>query len=218
MPVQDWLSDPLMVLDSTKSWLTYRSPNIGDMKAWIWKSSHFATRLKLEGSVHFCRQLLGAASLTINLGLPLLAHRQREWYAAAFFFELCSAYDTLLQELNIIYDCRLDKKEVIWGAIKPKLPGTVAKIMKRERDTDWFKKVHWYRNTATHHALIPMGESAGGWGEQTWDMEVDRVMIFYIDEQTNDVREEDITISKEYLSKMLEHIQDVWGKMGQRFK
>lgn len=215
--MEDWLSDPLMVFDRSKGCLTYRKPNIDDAQTREWQSSHFATRVKLEGAVYFCRQLLGAASLHIDLGLSLLAHRQREWYLAAFFFELCSAYDTLLQEINILYRYGLSRREVEWKAVKPKLPKTLADIMGRERATDWFKKMHWYRNRATHHTLIPMGESAAGWGEQTWDMNMHEAMIFYIDEQTNEAREENITVCKEYLNKMLEHIHNVWNEMGQRF-
>jgi len=179
--MEDWLSDRLMVLDGSKGCLTYRKPGIDDAQARKWQSYHFAARVKLEGAAYFCRQLLGAGSLPIDLGLPLLAHRQREWYLGAFFFELCSAYDTVLQEINIIYDCGLDRRKVGWRAIEPRLPKTLATMMTSERDTDWFKKMHWYRNTATHHRLIPMGESAAGWGEQTWDMEIDEVMIFCID-------------------------------------
>ena len=206
-----------MVFDFSKGRLTYRKPNVDDAQAEKWQSFHFATRLKLEGATYFCGQLLGAASLHMNLGLPLLAHRQREWYLATFFFELCSAYDTLLQEINILYGYGLSRREVKWKAVVPKLPESLKEMMSRDRGVDWFKKVHWYRNTATHHQLIPMGESAGGWGEQTWDMDMHEAMIFYIDEQINEPREENITVCKEYLKKMLEHIHNAWSEMGQRF-
>ena len=68
-----------------------------------WQSFHSATRLKLDGADFFCRQVLGAASMPDDLGLPLLAHRLLRWYLDAFFFELLSAYDTLLQELGVVY-------------------------------------------------------------------------------------------------------------------
>jgi len=48
-------------------------------------------------------------------------------------------------------------------------------------------------------------------------MEIDEVMIFCIDEKTNEAREENITVCKEYLNKMLEHVHNVWNEMGQRF-
>ena len=103
----DWLDDPLMVYDKGKGHRIYRKANLRDDIAQIWQSFHFATRLKLEGSVYFCSQLLGPARLPDDWGLPLLTHRLGMWYSHAFFHELCSAHDTLLQEINAIYNINL---------------------------------------------------------------------------------------------------------------
>ena len=213
----DWLDDPLIKFNIHTIQWTYLKPKKVDTKDWKWISFHFATRLKLEGAIYFCRQLLGAASLNQDMGLYLLAHRQRGWYAAAFFFELCSAYDTLLQELNIIYGLDLDVEKVKWNTIKKyDLPQPLANIMERDQETDWFKKVRRYRNTATHHMLIPMEEWTTAQTQHTWDAKVTRIMISYRDEK-NDVIEEEIHICEEYLIKMIEHIRNVWNEMRKEF-
>jgi len=50
-----------------------------------------------------------------------------------------SAYDTLLQELNVLYEVNLNIEQVKWKAIKDKLPNNLRDLMKKERDTEWFK-------------------------------------------------------------------------------
>ena len=116
MDNEDWLQDPLRTTEgSSYRWRKLKSSD--ERQNDLWYSFHFATRLKLDGADYFCRQTLGAASMPDDLGLPLLAHRQLEWYLGAFFFELVSAYDTLLQELNIVYayDLALRPKDVRWN-------------------------------------------------------------------------------------------------------
>jgi len=166
--------------------------------------------------------MLGAASLPEDMGLSRLAHRQKKWYAEAFFFELCSAHDTLLQELNIIYGCNLDVDKVKWKNpkgkdIKSKLPESLATKMQKGLDADWFKKVRWYRNTATHHYLVPTEEGTVGWGTQSWDAKVDGMKIVCIDEKTKKTIRENIEVCEDYLKNMLEHIHNVWSQMSQEF-
>lgn len=215
--MEDWLSDPLMVFDSSKGSFTYRKPNIADTEVDKWQSFHFTTRLKLEGAVHFLRQLFGSVSLPEDKGLYLLAHRQMLWYADAFFFELCSAYDTLLQELNIIYSVGLGMGQVKWSAIEPKLPGKLVEIMEKEWDADWFKKVRWYRNRATHHLRTATARSTMGWGELPWHQKVTGVDILYFNEETNKFEPEDIKVCEHYLEKMIDLIHTVWSEMAEKF-
>jgi len=110
--LKDWLDDPLMVYDKEKGHQLYLKPKVKNELTAIWQSFHFATRLKLEGSVYFCSQLLGPGRLPDELGLPLLNHRLGMWYSHAFFHELCSAYDTLLQEITAIFNCELALEQV----------------------------------------------------------------------------------------------------------
>jgi hypothetical protein len=56
----------------------------------------------MDGANFFLRNALGAASTFDRMGLPLLGHRMIEWYLGAFFFELLSAFDSLLHELGTI--------------------------------------------------------------------------------------------------------------------
>lgn len=215
--MEDWLDDPLMVFDNTKGHRVYRKPNLDAVAADRWQSFHFATRLKLEGSVYFCSQMLGPGSLPDDLGLHLLSHRLGMWYSHAFFFELCSAYDTLLQEINAIYNCGFAVDEVNWRKIKPKLSKALHDIMERRRNEDWFQEILGFRNTATHHYAVPMEKQMSGVGEQSWGQEVDELRLVYIDQRTGNVERKDMAVCKDYLKMTLIHIHEVWGEMAQQF-
>ncbi len=214
---EDWLQDPLKKIDSG-SYKFYKLKSPNDKQNDLWRSFHFATRLKLDGAEHFCRQLLGAASMPDDLGLPLLAHRQLKWYLDAFFFELMSACDTLLQELNVVYayDLGLKPEDVRWDKIKGKLPEALVEYMKEELKKEWFDKVRRYRNMATHHYLVPTGWMKAGSGEQPLDYDEHKVSIPYLDNDGNLI-EEEITICIEYLKDMVRYISSVWEKMAQEF-
>jgi len=137
---EDWLQDPLRKgVKGSYKLRKLKNPN-DNRQTELWWNFHFATRLKLDGADYFCRQVLGAASRPDKLGLPLLAHRHLKWHLDAFFFELMSAYDTLLQELNIVYayDENLKPDKVRWNnkeknKFMKKLPEEIYNYMKEER-------------------------------------------------------------------------------------
>ena len=208
---EDWLLDPLMEIG--KGSYQYRKRKSLNAKQYdLWQSSHFSTRLKLDGADHFCRQALGAASRPDGLGLPLLAHRQLEWYLDAFFFELMSAYDTLLQELNVVYanDLGLTMEQVRWSTIKDKLPETLLEYMDKERKDKWFRKLHQHRNRGAHHSHVPTSSWRVGWGDEPWHYSEHKINIFYVDPDTEKPQVEEVNVCCDYLSKMVEHIHQVW--------
>ncbi len=187
---------------------------------WIF---HFSTREKLEGADHFCRLALGAASMPDSIGFPGLAQRQIEWYLDAFFFELVSAYEVLLQELNVLYCAGFKVREVRWGSderrenLQDRLPSRLRKRMEEERKTDWFKRVRWCRNTTTHHQLIPRSVIWERFGEKPWNVKGPKVNILCYDANTKEPRTENIEICTYYLNSMLDHIHAVWKKMAESF-
>lgn len=155
-----------------------------------------------------------------DLGLPLLAHRQIEWNLEAFYFELMSAYDTLLQELNIIYayDLKLNPEDVRWNDKKSnrymkKLLENILQKMTDEREKDWFKKVRWYRNTATHHYTVPLS-SGKTWAGNPINYSDHRILMQYSDEEGK-YQPEDIVICKEYLKYMVLFISSIWQRMAE---
>lgn len=183
-----------------------------------WKIAHFSTRLKLEGADHFCRLALGAASMPHDLGLPLLARSQTKWYLDAFFFELMSAYDTLLQELNVVYEINLGVDKACWSSMKDKLPADLVDLMESEWKAAWFKRLRWYRNTATHHMYTATSSYKAGAGEMPWDYYYYEVELFHVDTDARKARFEDLKEAcLDYLKKMIEHIHAVWGKMAEEF-
>jgi hypothetical protein len=217
MDNEDWLKDPLADIQQHSYKPRKLKNRNGEQSKW-WQSFHFATRLKLDGADFFCRQALGAARMPDNLGLALLAHRQLKWYLEAFFFELMSAYDTLLQELNIIYayDLKLKREDVRWDKIKDKLPERLTKHMEEEWQQEWFHKVRWYRNTATHHYLVPTETMQAGFGEEPLGYDEHHVDIAYLDDSGNSARE-DIKVCVDYLKKMVSHVTSVWMEMAEKF-
>jgi len=221
--VEDWLQDPLRKIESG-SYKSRKLKSANDRQNSLWHSFHFATRLKLDGADHFCRQALGATSMPDDLGLPLLAHRQTEWYLEAFFFELMSALETLLQELNIVYayELKLKPEEVRWNdknknKFMKKLPDSILENMATERKKDWFYNVQRYRNTATHHYTVPLGSGKVGFGDKPLDYSEHDVLMHYLDKKGNFV-DEDINTCKDYLKNMVRYISSVWGIMAQEFQ
>jgi len=214
---EDWLEDPLS--EKGRNYRKLKNPNKGQD---LWRSFHFSTRLKLDAADYFCRQLLGAASMPDNLGLPLLAYRQLKWNLDAFFFELMSAYDILLQELNIVfaYDLELEPSQVEWWKIKKKVPKELVQYMDTERQKEWFKKIKTYRNMATHHAYVPVSSWIGGSGDKPLDYDehnISMMPIPYLDSSGQPIVE-NINHCKTYLKKTAKHIIYIWGKMVQEFQ
>ena len=212
--VEDWLQDPLK---SCK----LKSPK-DDRQNDLWRIFHFSTRLKLNAAEHFCRQMLGAASMSYDLGLPLLAFSQLKWYLDAFFFEIMSAHDTLLQELNAVYDMGLKPKQVRvrWATLNTKeskflslLKAKSPKVfdyMEKKWKEEWFKNVRQYRNMAAHQHYVPTNALIRGYDKPQMD-------IWYLDDSGN-LKGEEIDKCKIYLKSMVEHIHQVWENMGQEFQ
>ncbi len=212
---EDWLHDPLIITGrgSFKRKGLKRSTKERNASWW---SFHFSTRLKLDGADYFCRQVLGAASRPDDLGLSLLAHRQLKWYLDAFFFELMSAYDTLLQELNIVYDLGLATDKVRWETIKDKLPEELVNYMEKEWRREWFKKVRQYRNTAAHHSYIWTGSGKLLLVDSPWHYTEHEVSIYHLDDAGNAVAER-IGVCRDLLGSMIDHIHQVWQEMAHKF-
>lgn len=223
----DWLQDPLR--EKGKGLYHYRKLRNPGERQRLWRSFHFSARLKLDAADYFCRQLIGAASMPDDHGLPLLANRQLKWNLDAFFFELMSAYDILLQELNIVYELGLELKQVRWGSkgetkfmslLKCKAADDLFEYMKQEWQKEWFTKVRDYRNMATHHAYVPISSWKGGSGDKPLDYNeynVSMIIPTYLD-SSGQLIEEDISHCRNYLKAMAEYIGSIWGKMAQEFQ
>lgn len=218
LEIEDWLQDPLRKLEND----TYKTRKLKSPKNNqndLWHSFHFSTRLKLDGADYFCRQVLGAASIPDTLGLPLLAHRLLKWYLDTFFFELISAYDILLQELNIVYayGLKVSAEEVHWKKLKDNLPKKIVEYMEMEWEKEWFKKVRRYRNMATHYSYLWTGYETVGSGDSPWDYNQYGLSIYYLDENSV-LKNEKVTVCVDYLKNMVAHIQKVWETMAEQFE
>ena len=222
---EDWLRDPLIKWNN-ETHKPQHLKNADENRQLRWWGFHSATRIKLEGTDYFCRKILGAASSTYDYGLPSLAHRELCWYLDAFFFELMSSYDVLLQELNIIYayDLNLIPTQVKWDnsktgrQLKEKLPHDLLQFMNQEYSKYWFSNLRIYRNMATHHYRVPINASrfynAG--------IPLDYNSVFNaemrcIDHIGLDITE-DISKCKGYLQEMGNHIISIWHKVSSEFE
>jgi len=205
--VEDWLQDPLM---ENRDYRKLRSRNKEQHKRW--RVFHYATIVKLGGANFFCTKVIDTARTPDDL--------QLRWYLDAFFFELMAAYDTLLQELNVVYSFDLDIEKVSWRTMKDKLaksklPNELVKYVEEEREKDWFCEVQWCRNTTTHHYYLPTSRSKIWWGHDSLHSTY-HAGLQYIDKEDK-IKIEEISICKDYLSNMVNYISSVWGKMAQEF-
>ncbi len=216
---EDWLQDPLRIAEGNSyRWRTLKSSD--ERQNDLWQIFHFSTRLKLNAAEHFCRQMLGAASMSYNLGLPLLAFSQLKGYRDAFCCEIIAADDTLLQELNVVYDMGLKPKQVRWIKRNTKeskflillkaKSSEVFGYMEKERKEEWFKNVTHYRNMAAHQHYVPTNAVIRGYDKPQMD-------IWYLDYIGN-LKGEEISKCRIYLKSMVEHIQQVWQEMAEEFQ
>ena len=179
-----------------------------------WTSFHFNTRLKLNGVDYFLRQLRGATFRPDHLGLPLLAYSFRQWYLDAFFLELMSAYESLIQELNAICECGVKMTDHhMLSKVKQKLPPDLVILIEEERKRDWFRKLQWYRNSVSHRFRTPSDDMTAGSGPKPWHYDEYEVSIYYFDEDVDNWKNENIKVCEVYFGKMLDHVNAVWEKM-----
>jgi hypothetical protein len=217
---EDWLNDPLMKIEYSKGIFTYLPTNKVNKEVWdTWTSYHFTTRLKVNGADYFLRQLYGLITRPDQLGLPELAFNLRHWYLDAFFFELMSAYDVLIQELNVIYECGVDSDDPrILHKVKKKLPNDLCTIIEDERQTDWFKRLQEYRNTVSHRHRILSSSSFGTWVGKKWRYEGANDTIWYFDKESGELKYEDSKECRSYFDNMIDYIHKIWTVMKeQRF-
>ncbi len=216
--MSDWLKDHLVYFAEGER--SYKRPKgLDDDQYWLWQRFHFATRLNLEAGAYFCRQVLGAAKVPDELGFPGLAWRQLKWYLDAFFFELVSAHDTLLQELNLVYGPRLAIDKVRWWKIKRKQPKKLRQHIDRNLQTDWFGRVVWYRNTAAHRMYVPTDtmRAGSGEGEHPWEYDMHKVNLWYRDGDQR-WQWEEIQACEDYLKKVIKHVCEAWSIMESDFE
>jgi len=161
--VHDWLRDPLVEVVEEERQLCKFS-HLSQAQQREWEDCHAATRLKLEGATYHFRIIAGSVSLPGNLD----DSRQMwwailKWHLDAFFFELMSAFDCLLQEVNVHYQLGLEEEDVKWRKLKECAENkgvtlTVLADIEQARQQDQFKKIVKYRNMVTHRTIVPVLE------------------------------------------------------------
>jgi len=209
---EDWLADPLMTIGKG-SFAYLPADKINEKAYHLWRSFHFNTRLKLDGSDFFLRQLKSSICRPDWLGLPHLAYNFRQWYLDAFFFELMSAYESVVQELNAIFECGGKMTDpYLRSEVEKKAPRDLVALMKEEREKDWFKKLRLYRNSVSHIGRTPSDDVAG-WGGRLWHYDTYEVYIYYYDEKTEKFEQEKIDVCENYFRNMLDHITTIWQKI-----
>ncbi len=203
---EDWLKDPLREIG--KACYKPRELKSPLIDGTAWRLFHYSTRLKLKGAKFFCTKVIDTASTSED---------ELRWYLDAFFFELMAACDTLLQEINVVYNLGIDIDKVSWRTMKDelaksKLASKLGKYMEEERGKEWFCEVQWYRNLTTHHYRPPITSS-----RIHGSLHLTDVCLQYIDKE-GEIKIKEISICKDYLSNMVNYISSVWGKMAQEFE
>ncbi len=205
----DWLGDPLKQSGQLFGYIDLL-PDV-DRNA-SWKHYHVAARVKLDGAAYYCRQVLGTVSMPLELGSWDINFRMLEWHLDAFFFELMSAYEVVLQELNILYseDSPIDESRVKWESVKPLIRHDLAQRMQRERNLPWFRRLREHRNASAHRSHKPLGEWSAGFGDRPWQHDAHGIQMAYVDTGSQQLQLEPVTECQQYLKLVLHHIVDVW--------
>lgn len=139
-----------------------------------WEVFHWSTRSKLEASIWFYSQLVGLAGVRHVWFTTVRFDSVLNWHVDAFFNELVSAFETLLQEINVVHRCGLKVDEVTWqgrkdaAGIRDCLEGKATKTreyVEKQYCEKTFKEIRDWRNTAFHHHHIPKVSTDVGFGE-----------------------------------------------------
>jgi len=223
MEETDWLKDPLVSIKTEYKYLIAK--DIGDEQRKACRTFHYATRLHLEGAEHFLRLVLGVTAIPDGIGLPGYAYKQQKWYLGAFISRLMSAYYTICQELNAVYNYGegIKPQKVDWDYIKGHLPRPVSEYMSSEYNEQWFKDVRSLRGMDIHQAYIPTNSSS------TFVQSIDdtsdplffenyKVEIPFYDESEESWRFEPINVCLTYLQNMVEYMRRVWSFIAEDVK
>ena len=91
------------------------------------------------------------------------------------------------------------------------MPENIKRNITKEQEKDWFRKVQNYRNTATHHYLVPLGSYREWVGDP---QNVSGYTVFMI---SSSGQLENPSVCKGYLENMVRYISSVWEKMAKEF-
>ncbi len=213
---RDWLTDPLMKPESP---FDYFDPLGDEERNELWKDYHLSTRIKLEGAAYYCRCVLGLGSMPLGIGVRDTNHKKLEWYLDAFFFELMSAYEVILQKLNILYstDSIIEEKDVKWSLVKELLTTDMSEYIRSVRETLWFRKLRQHRNRSAHHSHVNLASWSAGFGDRVWHHDSHDIYMSYVDPLSNQLQLETVKECREYLNKMLDHIYEIWKRVADEF-
>ena len=217
--VIDWLYDPLT--DIKKSYVYATMINLDSELNSKWAKYHWATRVKLEALDYFCRQIIGATCMPIEMGLYKMQMRLVIWNLDAFFYEMVASHERLMQELNILYGGKdaLAPADTSWDSIKTnfidKLSIKLVAYIDKTINEDWFRRIYWYRDAATQHFGI-MGESKlirSHSDDKIWNWDDFDQYITYVDGATGETKKEHVDQCYDYLNKMIEYVTTVWNEI-----
>jgi len=117
----------------------------------------------------------------------------------AFLYEIVGAFDTLLQEINVAFQCDLDIEKVKMETVISKMP-TESKVLEKLRklngdSSGWFWKLREYRNHSAHRSVISFYSTTTvkpkprkpNDDPQTRYLEVDRITATYLVDNPRDI-------------------------------
>lgn len=162
----DFLTDPLYVEKQPKEFASLEKWEQNN-----WEVFHWSTRSKLEASIWFYGQIVGLGSIRHVWFTTVRFDSLLNWHLDAFFNELMSAFETLLQEVNVVHRCGLKRDKVTWegkrgikGCLSGKA-GRMGEIIAAAYDNETFKDIRDWRNTVFHRHHIPKVSTDVGGGE-----------------------------------------------------
>jgi len=143
---------------------------------------------------------------------------QFHWHIRAFFWELVSSFDVILQWENYRYELGIQENDVKWDRISEKV-GKAKKdqldwnrqyaILEDAWNSDWFFEIRQYRNFA-HRAFISINAEYNGF----YGKEKPKLKKIFLTPAREGQQEyiDVVTCLLSYLEKMLELRKEIFGQ------
>ena len=159
---------------------------------------HKRVQFKLWAAKYFLSKLVKLEKDSGSIAYPSVKE-EADLYLDAFLYEVIGAFDTLLQEINIAFECNLDIEDVKMDTVIPKMPNgskVLEKLGRLNGDSNgWFWKLREYRNHSAHRSVISLystGTVRAKPTESTDDprirhLEVDRITATYLIDDPRDI-------------------------------
>lgn len=164
---RDWSDDPLHQTLGQLRDIQSKVDEGTSLALHNWAVFHWSTRFKLESADYHAKVLRHIHRASLNDEEDAVHYRLRHWQFGELFFQLSGAFDTLLQEINVLNMMGLDSENVDWETLSKKTKERqfrslkTVRFLKRHWDDRWLVEIRMFRNASAHRNYIPFVSTKG---------------------------------------------------------